>query len=103
MRNLILVLALGTAAGVQVTRELFPRFNTVEPVYDLIHRIESRSHVPSSTPASWLPQSTEDGDSADPANPACLVVLPAATARPELAPQCGVDEPVASDNAFLGL
>jgi len=103
MRNLILVLALGMAAGVQVTRELFPRFNSVAPAYDLIHRMESE--IPSSKPATWLPPSSGADVSSDPAhldNSECVEALPVAVTRPELAPRCWVHEQTASDR-FLGL
>jgi hypothetical protein len=77
MRNVLFVLALGLAAGVQFTHQLFPTFTVGGPVHDLTDGLDSEGYAPPSRPATWLPESST-GEPL-PAHSACVEGVPVST------------------------
>jgi len=106
MRNVLFVLALGIAAVVQFTHQLFPTFTAAGPAYDLIDGLDSTGYAPPSRPATWLPESST-GERLS-VHSACVEAVPAsmttrAVPHQELAPRCGAWGSTTHGDPFLGL
>jgi hypothetical protein len=106
MRNVLFVLALGIAAVVQFTHQLFPTFTAAGPAYDLIDGLDSKGYAPPSRPETWLPEASA-GERL-PVHSACVDAVRASRAtrgalRQELAPRCGSGGSSANGYSFLDL
>ena len=94
MRNAIFVFALGLAAIVHFTHQLFPNFMNAGPAYDLVEGLNSTRYAPPTRPAVWLPEPTTRRNVVREAS-VCVDSVPEATETlgasvQEPAPSCGV-------------
>ena len=99
MRNALFVFALGMAAIVHFTHQLFPNFTAAGPAHGLVEGLRSTRYAPPAGPAVWLPESESTRGNAVRASSVCVVDSvdePAQTLSASLqgpAPSCGVSRP----------
>ena len=80
MRNLLFVLALGIAAIVHFTHQLFPNLMALAPAHAPVERLDSTPpYAPRTGPATWLPEPTQGEDLHRPS--ACVDSAPMAAER----------------------
>ena len=106
MRNALFFFALGTAAIVHFTHQLFPNFMNAGPAYNLVEGLNSTRYGPPIGPAVWLPEST--GGNAVRAASVCVDSVPEAAetlsaSLRETAPRCGVSGPPTKGFSFRGI
>jgi hypothetical protein len=107
MRNAILFLALGMAAIVHFSHQLFPRFTAAAPAYGVFDELDPTGYTPSTNPALWFPESRlENGFQGtskhiDGVFRTAEAVSGVSLEKP--APRCGVVEPPTHGVRFRGL
>ena len=104
MRNALFVLALGMAAIVHFTHQLFPNFMDAGPAYGLVEGLHSTHYAPPTSPAVWLPESTcGDGIRASSVDSVPEAAETPGASLQESAPRCGASGPPTKGFPFRGL